>query len=92
MTAFDDAVAECRAQKLGMSACLDHIDPFCDGNPEAIADGKGGVIFRCANPLNARKAAILLAEAEKRQPPNLTPWLILGGVLVAGVVVYGITR
>ena len=92
VTTFDDAVAECRAQKLGVSACLDHINAFCDGNPEVtVISGSGAtavVSYKCAKPISVQQAAALLKEAQATVAANKpTPWLLIGGgVLAVGVV------
>ncbi len=92
---FEQGVAQCKAQKLGVSACLDLLDPLCgDKNPEAIADPSGVVTFRCGTVPSAAKAAILLKEAEARAAAaSGPPWLLIGaGVAAVGLVVYLATR
>lgn len=99
VSAFDDAVAECRRDKLGTSACLEHINPFCDGNPEASFVGPGlPVAFTCKQPIGAQKAAVILAETQQRiaaannARASSTPLLVVGGLVLAGLLVYAVTR
>lgn len=91
-TTFAEALAECRAQKLGMSACLDHLNPFCDGNPEAtVVSGSGSsavIDYKCAKPISPQQAKVLLKEALANANANKpTPWLLIGGVAAGALLV-----
>lgn len=97
VTTLAQAIAACKAGKLGTSACLDAIDKSdaCGPNlPTATADGSGGVVFTCSAVPSAAKAAALLKEAEARVAASSgPPWLLIGGGVVGvGLLVYVLTR
>lgn len=95
---FAEGVAECRAQRLGVSACLDRINPLCDGNPEVtVLSGSGPtaiVDYKCARPISPQQAVALLKEAEAVVSANKpVPWLLIGGGAFAlALVAYVATR
>ncbi len=87
-----DAQAQCRAMGVdtrvgghNLTACMDLLAPLCPFGVDS--QGPGG-IPQCAQAApDARKAAILLAEAQARQPGP--PWLLIGGgVAVVGLLAY----
>ena len=85
-----EAQAQCIAQGLGPSACAELVEPTCDGRGVLIEFGKPP---RCVGGASSpRKAAVLLKEAQALQPLNTTPFLILGGVVVVGLLLYVATR
>jgi len=92
---FDEGVALCKARGLGVSDCLDLLDPLCGDRLPVATAGASGVIFSCGSVPSARKAAALLAESQatiaKANPGP--PWLLIGGgVAVIAIVVYVATR
>ncbi len=90
---LSEARAECTRAKLGPSACMDLVEPFC-GPGENVAvdlDVDGGLAFcKREESLSPAQARVLLGEAEARaRAAEGPPWLLIGGgVLLAGVVAW----
>jgi hypothetical protein len=96
-----EAQAQCRALGVdlrvsgrGMSACMDLLSPFC---PNGVTSTSGDELPSCLGaPPSARKAAVLLAEAQARANAAAgdgPPWLLLGvGVLALGGLAYWLAK
>jgi hypothetical protein len=95
-----EALAQCKANGVdlrvsgrGFSACADLMSPFCDGNISSDPGPEGLPTCLGVEPIDPRKAAVLLREAEARANAGKTPWLLIGGgVAAAGLVVWLLTR
>ena len=86
----EEAQAQCLADKLGPSACAELLTPLCDGRGVVIEFGKPP---RCVGGASSsRKAAVLLAEAQARQAPKVSPVLYVVGALGVVGLLYVLTR
>ena len=91
---LEEAAAQCRARKLGTSACLELLDASgaCGDRLPTATAGASGVVFSCSSVPSSRKAAVILAEAESHATSG-PPWLlIVAGLAAAGGVLYLATR
>lgn len=97
---LDARAADCRKRGVGMSACAESFrasDVGCDGTIAILPD-PNGFRFECHGVPDARKASVLLAEAQQRiaaannARASSTPLLVVGGLVLAGVIAYAVTR